>query len=278
MKFVGKGKFGFVFAVKRKGETKDYALKLVQITEQNDLNDAKKEIENMEKLKNLNNILSIYDYKINEIKLTAENSTTETKFSLIEILMELADGSLEEILEDSKSIAENTLIQMFKQLVNGLSEAFDRKCGHLDIKPQNILAFGDNLKLADWGGSIFAQNQASTNLKEFAFSAGYASPEVLKNAEEANIPNSKKVSPKVNLFQADLYSLGLVILKCCGVNIRGQTKIPEQHHGEALDLLIKDALNRGYSHKLLDIVKSMCDYNPKNRIDINRLKELVQKL
>jgi DNA-binding NarL/FixJ family response regulator len=94
---------------------------------------------------NLNhpNIVSMYDFGI-----TKENEP----YLVMEFIM---GKSLEQILEEEKTLSLPRFFHIFLQVLSGLIAAHAKQIIHCDLKPSNILCFGqtnfDQVKLADFG-------------------------------------------------------------------------------------------------------------------------------
>jgi serine/threonine protein kinase len=114
------------------------------------------------------------------------------------IVMELADGSLRQRLEEcrragQRGIPEGELLLYFRDAAEGLDFLHSRHVQHRDIKPENILLVQGHAKLADFG---LAREQGS-RLLSTATGAGtplYMAPEVFQG----------KLSP-----HSDQYSLAM---------------------------------------------------------------------
>ncbi|MBX7106678.1 MAG: protein kinase, partial [Gemmataceae bacterium] len=116
------------------------------------------------------------------------------------IVMELADKSLHDLLEEFKAagqpgIPRQDVIRYLLDAAEGLDHLIDKhQLQHLDVKPRNLFLIGDRVKVADFG---LAKNveRASTSGLAGGLSPFYAAPEAFAG----------KISK-----QSDQYSLAIV--------------------------------------------------------------------
>ena len=98
------------------------------------------------------------------------------------------------------------------QFGSGLRFAHEKKVAHLDLKPENILFLAVKYKIADWGGSLRLNSPAPTILKSnIMITPGYNAPEIKID----NYGDNKKY----NFLLYDVYSLGMVTLRMCGISL-----------------------------------------------------------
>jgi len=107
-------------------------------------------------------------------------------------VMELADGSLQDLAEVSKAefgqpMAAHLLSDYFGQAAKALDFLNARRhvigglrvgVQHRDIKPNNLLLFGDKVKLCDFG--LAAMTASSSVLNDSVGTPAYAAPEVFR--------------------------------------------------------------------------------------------------
>ena len=113
------------------------------------------------------------------------------------IVMEKAEYSLRDFLENAGAQSEHDAIQIMVQIAKGLEQLAD--VIHRDIKPQNILYKDGNWKISDFGISKFVEGATSINTLKECLSPRYASP------EQWNQDTVSKAS--------DVYSAGIIFFE-----------------------------------------------------------------
>lgn len=259
---IGFGSFSTVYKAKKLNENDKFvAIKIAKIEKEreNDENEDRilvydrKRIEREIKLwKSLDhdNLCRLLDIFIDE---------KEEKVSFI---MEYAkDGDLLTVLSE-KGWEREKVKNVFKQLCSAVEYLHDCGLIHGDIKLENILVNGDEIKLSDFGLARRA------NQKDFNCNCGtveYAAPELLQNESIDGDP-----------FKADIWSLGVALYALIYrrfpfdgptpkvLKIRILTSEPEFEEVE------------GHSEELVEIVKKMLNKNPMNRPNIKEIIELLK--
>lgn len=270
IKLIGKGGFGRVYRVSKKGsKPKELALKIVETDDKETLNEAIKEIINMSQIKNHENLLSYENYYISP---SLEKNQPHRLF----IEMELADKNLEEFIKSQGKLCERTFLKYFKQILYGILYAHKHKMAHLDIKPQNVLIFNNNCKVSDWGGSYQLKSEKYTSLKlaSITVSHGFAAPEIenLDEIEQEDIKN-------FDYYACDIFSLGILGFRCLGISHKQLKKIPinnERSQSEEISAII-DSLIKNISNELLTLLKNMVQFSPKKRPCIESIINIIEK-
>jgi hypothetical protein len=122
--------------------------------------------------------------------------TFETKSEFC-VVTEFAQGELFEILEDDKSLPEDVVQSVSKQLIRALNYLHSNRILHRDMKPQNILvASNGNVKLCDFGFARAMSNQTLV-LTSIKGTPLYMAPELVQEQ-----PYNHTV---------DLWSLGVIL-------------------------------------------------------------------
>ncbi len=127
---IGKGGQGAVTKVRRGEEKECYALKKVKCPGTYHL-----ESEALEKLSGCKHVVGL----IHSIRRRRS------------LVLELADCSLHDAIYEGDQMTLETVKSYMKQIVTGLTYCHDAGVIHGDVKPRNILLFGDTLKLCDFG-------------------------------------------------------------------------------------------------------------------------------
>ena len=94
------------------------------------------------------------------------------------------------------------VLDLFSQVLEGVKHLHRFGIAHRDIKPQNILVSGEQLKLTDFGSS-FMPEDLYTRTRENGGTVLYSAPEV--------VGVSTKLKDEGAYFRADIYSLGVLL-------------------------------------------------------------------
>lgn len=197
-KLIGKGGMGCVYLGKRQdGEyTQDVAIKIVPLDL---LNNDSEHVFNYEAqtLASLShtNIISVLDA-----------GRDERGFAYV--IMRYVDGQTLTEYIDRNFLVEQQKIELFMQILDGITHAHTNQILHRDIKPENILVDEHgHVHIIDFGISkiINSQKFESKNSYLNALSFAYASPEQ---------KSGKRVTTA-----SDIYSLGKVFYTLAGDNI-----------------------------------------------------------
>jgi fused-like protein len=181
---IGEGSFGKVYKARKKGTGHVVAMKFILKKGKNEkeLRNLRSEIEILTKL-NHDHIVSLFD-------------TFETQNEFV-VVMEYAQGELFEVLEDDKTLPEEEVQRIAKQLVRALHYLHSNRIIHRDMKPQNIL-IGQNgaVKLCDFGfaRAMSCNTMVLTSIKGTPL---YMAPELVQEQPYNH--------------SADLWSLGCIL-------------------------------------------------------------------
>ena len=135
-------------------------------------------------------------------------------------IMPLLNGSLDDVLEDRRSLSEQEIVQILLDVVEGLDNAWSSfKIFHLDLKPSNILVVNTGspiqIKIADWGIArltaetlkIRRLNANAPAIAVFDAKTAYAAGTPLFMSPE-RFSGNWVLSPT-----ADIYSLGMMAVQ-----------------------------------------------------------------
>ena len=208
--------------------------------------------------------------------------TNENYQKSLSLFIENGLCTLEDFLVLGKTYNYQELIWVLRGLVKELSILQRNGIANRGIKPQNIIIaeqhkFDSNKNylyhISDFGigcflhpGENLISSKNLTGLTEF-----YASPEVMhiKNCLDINLDYSEPYNP----FRADVYSLGLVVLRM----INSKFKKEDFQMGFA-HFLEKNKILMSSYEKLYDILAQMLEKLPINRIDFFGLENALEKL
>ncbi len=269
LRSIGKGGFGQVFLGVRKDGTGTFAIKVIETLSQDELNDALNELMNLSNLRDHPNIMSYESYRQNHVIL-------ENKNSLYQIFIELplATNTLSNILGDKKNLKEKILLNFLNQIFSGLKFAHDKKCVHLDLKPENVLFLGNTCKITDWGGSLRLKSTKSTTIKsKIQTTQGFNAPEI-----DAETYGAKET---LNFYLCDVYSLGILAFRMCGITeqtVRAIPKGKKRYHDLYFDDEIFDVLQKDYSENFLKLLRKMTAYDTKDRVSLQEGIDLLLKI
>jgi serine/threonine protein kinase len=258
---IGEGSFGTIFEVEEIKTGNKYAIKKIICQDIQELIKQKAQLELIYSIEH-ENIMKIYKVQIKSLDMTTYS---------ISILMELASSDWnKEIIkraDNNEFYKENELIEITKQIVNGLLYLKKKNISHRDIKPQNILIFPNNVfKVADFGE---AKNIIDgTKLRTLKGCELYMSPALYWGY----IHGKKNLVH--NAFKSDVFSLGYCLLFAMTLNIHTLEKIRKlNNNNEIIDVIMSSLNNNNYSSKFLDIIFKMIDIDEQQRYDFDNLKK-----
>ena len=150
-KLIGKGCFGYVFAVTEKKSGKKFAIKRI--------------IKSSKKISREYELSKILQNEKNIVNLEKCFFSKNNKNKLIQnFVFEFCDENLEEILQKMKKkkikLNYSKIKQIIFQLLKGLETMHSKGICHRDLKPENILVKNGIIKIADFGsGKILEKNE-----------------------------------------------------------------------------------------------------------------------
>lgn len=198
---LGKGNFATVKKCREKSTGKDYAVKIMTITDDIEYGHIKKEIEILEKL---------HHPHVVEMKEIFETKSMRGK-NMVYIVMELVTGGeLFTKIVEKKNFSEAEARDVTKTILETLVYAQSVGIAHRDLKPENILLKEQGsmeVKITDWGLSklyIPQDNKKTVQLMQtMCGTPGYVAPEVLMRNGYG--------------FSCDVWSAGIILyVMLCG--------------------------------------------------------------
>lgn len=246
---IGSGGFGTVFLIESIKTKKKYALKIINISNQNE-EETKKIISEAFILQKLDhpNIINLKEFYLSK--------SDDEEGQLLNIITEYADAGdlskqINEYKLNNKLFEEKRLIDYLTQICLSLEYLHQKKILHRDIKPNNIfLMKNDIIKLGDFGVSKTLKDTLD-KAKSFKGTPYYISPEIIEGKEYS--------------FNSDIWSLGITFYYLMTF------KHPldfENLPGLFFKLTNNEKINpifNNYSNDLKQLIYSMLDYEPTRR-------------
>ncbi|KAG6737656.1 hypothetical protein POTOM_059184 [Populus tomentosa] len=195
IELVGEGSFGKVYKGRRKYTGQTVAMKFIMKhgKSDKDIHNLRQEIEILRKLKHENIIEMLDSFESpQEFCVVTEFAQTGQELRFVDV-----QGELFEVLEDDKSLPEEQVQAIAKQLVRALHYLHSNRIIHRDMKPQNILiGAGSVVKLCDFG---FARAMSTNTvvLRSIKGTPLYMAPELVREQPYNH--------------SADLWSLGVIL-------------------------------------------------------------------
>ena len=206
MDCIGRGGSSKVYRVMAENY-KVFALKRVTLEDQDELaiQGYKGEIDLLRKLENVDRVVRLYDFEINEEKNT------------LSVLMEMGESDLNRILtlrlnaEDAN--LDITFTRYFwKEMLECVQSVHAHDIVHSDLKPANFLLLQGRLKLIDFGiSNAIADNTVNVHREQHIGTPNYMSPEALIDSNAAaGLPSTEGKMMKLGK-PSDIWSLGCIL-------------------------------------------------------------------
>ena len=248
LKILGKGSFSSVYLVKRKKNSKIYALKSVFLEKL-----SKKQQENS--VNEVRILASIHNQNV----ISYKEAFWDDSSSTLNIIMEYADDGdlltkIKQMKKEKVYFEEEKIWDYAIQIIKGLKSLHDKNIIHRDLKSENIFLFKKNslCKIGDMNVSKVLKEKL---LRTQTGTPYYASPEVWMN--------------KPYSFKSDLWSIGCVIYEMC--------ELRTPFNGKDMDeLFVNICLNKTkrisekYSEELWLMIKKLLEVNVEKRYDCNQ--------
>ncbi|KAL8838368.1 MAG: hypothetical protein Q9170_002175 [Blastenia crenularia] len=206
MDCVGRGGSSKVYRVMAEN-FKVFALKRVTLEDQDEaaIVGFKGEIDLLKRLENVDRVVRLFDYEINEEKQT------------LSVLMEMGESDLNRVLtlrlncEDARF--DITFTRYFwKEMLECVSAVHTYDIVHSDLKPANFLLLQGKLKLIDFGiSNAISDNTVNVHREQHIGTPNYMSPEALIDSNAASgLPSSVGKMMKLGK-PSDVWSLGCIL-------------------------------------------------------------------
>lgn len=237
---LGKGSFGLVQKIRRKGTHKVYALKSMhkqEVIDSNLVDQVELEIQVQRKLKHPN-VLRLYKHFEDD----------ENVYLLLEYC---AKGELYQILRTQKfrRFSEPIAWRYFVMVANGLQYLHGNKIVHRDIKPENLLVNEEDvLKIGDFGWCAEFRVKRTT----FCGTLDYLAPEMIQG--------------KGHDHTLDIWSTGVLLYEM----VVGRPPFQSTNHGHLISKILTLQLVFPYfvSNAVQDLVVRLLRHDPRERLPL----------
>jgi serine/threonine protein kinase len=264
-----------VFKVEHIITKKIYALKEVEVSvgleEYNKLNQCKEEAIQLSKAKNHPNIVQFYGYYFYK---NAEKN--KYKLGLICEYLE-SDKNLENIYRIRHNKGhywkEDEILKIFQSLIDGLAFLQANGNFHGNIKPSNVFLTDEGIIKIIGFGQTFNKNKETDPVKLMITTPQYLSPTLWKSYVFTN----KNIIH--DPFKSDVFSAGLILFQLTSLkDITGLNQKTLYNDGESLIKIGLKSLKTKYSHRLIDILSKMLEYEEENRSTFIELQSYMKDL
>ena len=266
---LGEGGFGKVIKVRSLKNQQIYAMKTINL-EENEDNKAYMESE-IEMLKKLNhqNIVKYYtSFQIeNQLYIIMEYLDFGDLNDYINLLINISKNN-NGIVE----IKKGEIILIFLQCINALKYLKYAKVIHRDIKPENIfLSKKQGIKLGDFGVAAILKDIYNTKLLNSKF----------KQNENTIVGSDEFMSPEVNKGihydeRADIYSMGLIFYKI--YFLKDYRKKDFKIKDNKVNITFVRESKPDVQDPLIDLIFSMIEEDFNRRPDIDVLYERINRI
>ena len=285
LRLLGRGTYGKTYLVEDPKTKERYALKKININDKIELKENQDEYNLILKLTKAHPNLKIINIYGIELKNLDKFNT------VMYVLMEAANCDWEkELINRCKNNAfykESQLMLILAELIKTFSILQKNGISHRDVKPQNILCFGEKgYKISDFGeAKNFKKNFVDKNIKKDYYEDN-TMKQTLRGTELYMSPilfHALRTRPyqlvKYNPFKSDVFSLGMCFFLASSLNYEGLYEVREIINNPIkTKLVVNKYLNNKYSQKYINLLISMLQIDEKNRPDFIELEKIMAKI
>ena len=277
VKLLGKGANGKIYLVQDMQTNQHYALKSLLI-------DNELQIKLQEEEYNLIYNLIYENPELKIVNIYGLEVRRVDKFNIFfNILMEpaISDWEVEIISrkKNKKYYAEEELLYILANLVNTLAILQEKNISHRDLKPQNILYFGNNeYKICDFDEATYANDKNNKRKNKTNNLNLDDSKQTIRGTELYMSPilfKAVKYRPdsltKYNSFKSDIFSLGLCFLYASTLDTNILFRIREILDMKKIMKIVNEYLGTRYSQNYINLLLYMLQIDENYRPDFIEL-------
>jgi len=277
IKVLGKGSNGKIYLVQDMQTQQRFALKSVLIDNEADLKEKEEQYNLIYRLAYENpglKIVNIYGLEVRKVD----------KFNtFLNVLMEKGEYDWEtEIsrrIKTKNHYTEDELFYILSNLVATFAILQQKGISHRDVKPQNILCFGNNeYKICDFGEAKYKDRMKFGN----NFNNLDSSNQTIRGTEMYMSPilfQAVKFRPdsltKYNSFKSDVFSLGLCFLYAGSLDLNVLFKVRNVLDMQKIGIIVNQYLGRRYSQEFIALLIYMLQVDEKCRPDFIELNSWI---
>ena len=276
IKVLGQGSYGKIYLVEDIKTHNQFAMKKLILGDKLELRD------NQDEYNMIMQITSTYP-ELNIIQVYGTETKNFDEYNFVfYVLMEVANCDWEkELLNRFRHQAfytEEEIFYILQSLVDTFAYLQQIGICHRDIKPQNILCFGEKgYKISDFGEAKYRKKwrlqQSSVNYTSMQTVRGtelYMSP-ILYTALKS-CPNKGATH---NVFKSDVFSLGMCFLFASCLDYKCLYEVRKVNSMNKLQELVEKCVDGKYSQSFIDILLNMLQINEKERPDFIELSSMI---
>ena len=260
---IGEGSFGQIYHAVDKNNTK-FAMKKMIVNDENQIKMFIDEFNLVYSCKHPN-ILKIYGY--------FHKKLDETTYALY-VLMELAtvdwDKEIKNRILNQNNYSEKELVQIMFQIVRALAFLQQNKYAHRDIKPQNVLVFGNKVyKIADFGEAKKVQISKLTNT--LRGTELYMSPILFQALQ------MQKNDIIHNPYKSDVFSLAFCLIYAATFTYNPLYDLRKSNDIKTVNYVINRYFLNKFSVKFINMLRRMLEVNESKRFDFIELEKFLKE-
>ena len=249
---IGEGGSGIVYLAKKLNSTERYAIKTLSTEEENAIKLLERETQTLKRL-NHQNI----------VKFIEEGY--EARQKIVYLVLEYLDGqNIKEYFDNGIDL--KTQLDIFLQIIDGISHAHSKNIIHRDIKPDNIKIVDRDekpvAKVLDFGIAIITTTILTNTIRS------YHTP-LFSAPEQINLEGISRDS--------DVYSLGMTFLYLLSSE-QGKIDFLEERDKNVLYKFVEETFANSNASSLADILKKATDQDRQSRPKIDEIRKVIANL